>query len=336
MKEFPKETIWQKKIHQFISDPSKVFKTTKGNRLQFLSPGKLNRNPGPDFLDVAILINSNVVICDCEFHIKASDWINHKHSSDPMYANVGLHIIFENDTELYEKFETLVIDPESLPEPREEEPLTENEFIDTIDELQNYALLRLLRKTADARILANSMPLKDALNISIKNYLYKYLAKRHRPVYKNFDFDEFANALTNSELFKFLIDIQNNEQFNITERFYTMMKTRIHNEGNHLRREILLNCVLPLALAIANEEQRIGLFVWFWSTPALNSYGILTTKFKNIPQNFIWQQQGMLEILYNFGKKSKISPQNFLKIGEVLNFFQVGNPPFPSSYNLSD
>jgi len=330
MKENPNEIIWQKKIHQFISDPSKVFKTLNGNRLQFLSPGKINKNHGPDFLDVAILINSNVLICDCEFHIKASDWINHKHSFDPKYSNVGLHVVFENDIMLNENFETIVVDPKKLPETKEDVPITENEYIDTIDELQNYALLRLLRKTAEAKILRNSMPLKDALNISIKNYFYKYLSKRHRPVYKNINVDDYANALTNSELLKFLIDIQNNEQFNITDRFYSMMKTRIHNEGNHLRREILLNCVLPLALAIANEEQRISLFVWFWSTPALNSYGILTTKFKNIPQNFIWQQQGMLEILYNFGKKSKISPQNFLKIGEVLNFFQVGKPPFPS------
>lgn len=336
MKQSAKELIWQKKIHRYISDPSKIFHTISGKRLQFLSPGQLNKNPGPDFLDIAILINSNIQICDCEFHQKASDWINHGHSFEPMYSNIGLHIIFENDFDIQEKFETLLLSPDELPDTDKEEIFPENEYIDTMDELQNYALLRLLRKTAEAKILVNSLKLQDALKLSIKNFMLKYLSKRHRPRFKNTNLDEFVVTLANSELYNFLLDIQNEVQSNITERFYLMMKKKIHTEGNHLRREILLNCVLPLSLAIANEEQRISLFVWFWSTPALNSYGILTTKFKNIPQNFIWQQQGMLEILNSFGRKTKISNQNFLKIGEVLNFFQVGKSPFPSINKLND
>lgn len=336
MKQSAKELIWQKNIHRYISDPSKIFRTLSGKRLQFLSPGQLNKNPGPDFLDIAILINSNIQICDCEFHIKASDWIYHGHSFDPMYSNVGLHIIFENDLDIPEKFETLLLSPKELPDTEKEENIPENEYFETMEELQNYALLRLLRKTADAKILVNSLKLQDALKLSIKNFMLKYLSKRHRPLLKITNLDEFVETLTNSELYNLLLDIQNDVQFNFTERFYLMMKKKIYTEGNHLRREILLNCVLPLALAIANEEQRINLFVWFWSTPALNSYGILTTKFKNIPQNFIWQQQGMLEILNSFGKKTKISNHNFLKIGEVLNFFQVGKPPFPTIEKIKD
>lgn len=324
-----KEISLQQKVHKLISDPSLVFTTDSGKRLQFLSPGYLNRDKGPDFKDIAILLNGSIIICDAEFHKNASDWLAHNHSSDPEYSKVALHIVLNKDVELTSNIETLILKQEDLPliyyDSLQIEP---NDLIDSLEEIQNYALLRLLRKTSEAKVLLEKMNLRDAFETLLKNFLYKYASRKRRPIYKNQNLDELITKLKSSELLVFLEDIQNNLEFNIPERFFKLMKTKFHNEGNHLRREILLNCLLPLSLAIANEEQRINLFVWFWSTPALNSYGILTRKFKNIPQNFIWQQQGMLEILYSYGRRQKISNSQFLKIGEVLNFFFVGNPPF--------
>jgi hypothetical protein len=83
-----------------------------------------------------------------------------------------------------------------------------------------------------------------------------------------------------------------------------MTKQKIAGEGVHLRREILLNAIIPMALALAEEETRIALFAWFWSTPALHSYGVLKRKFPNLPQEFLWQQQGMLEYMREHGRKS--------------------------------
>jgi len=323
------ETQLQKRIHKLISDPSKVFITAGGKRLQFLSPGYINKHEGPDFRDVAVLLNGAVIICDCEFHRNSSDWIQHNHSNDPVYSNVGIHIVFNNDATIDASFETVVINPDELPMIENFTEINEKgEFIDTLEELQNYALLRLLRKTSEARILLNHLNIKEALKTSIHNYLSKYYSRKHRPFYKNLELDEFISALTESELLNFLTDLEKGKEFNIPERLFRLMKTKYHKEGNHIRREIFLNCLLPLSLAISNEEQRISLFVWFWSTPALNSYGILTRKFKNIPQDFIWQQQGMLEILNFHYRGEKISPNKFWKIGEVLHFFQIGNPPF--------
>ncbi|MGB9771663.1 MAG: DUF2851 family protein [Candidatus Kapaibacteriota bacterium] len=319
----------QQRIHKLISDPSKVFTTVAGKRLQFLSPGYLNREKGPDFRNVAILLNGAIIICDCEFHKNASEWLDHSHSFSNEYKNVGVHIVFNNDITINENFETLVINPDDLPtENFDNLEIEFNEYLNTLDELQNYALLRLLRKTSDVKIFLESMPLDIAFETSIRNFLYKYRARKRRPIYKDIILEELISILKNSEMMTFLKDIKNNVSFNIPERFFKLLKMRFHKEGKNLRLEILLNCLLPLSLAIANEEQRIELFVWFWSTPALNSYGILTRKFKQIPQNFIWQQQGMLEILNSFGKKQKISNTNFLKIGEVLNFFHIGSPPF--------
>lgn len=330
MKVSPKEFDFQRRIHRLFSDPSMVFKTFSGKRLQILSPGRHNHNEGPDFLDIAILLEGTIIIGDAEVHNKASEWFAHSHQLDPKYRNVILHIVMAMDAPGIENFETLVIDPTILPQVDGLSEVANNEVIDSLEEIQNYALLRLLRKTSDAQIVYEKLGLEYAFKILIKNFLDKYFSKRHRPFYSRLNIDELIDKFAKSKLFEFLIGIQSPKTENIVEQLFSLMKTKIDIEGNHLRREIILNCLLPLAIVIANEPERISLFVWFWSTPALNSYGKLTRKFPGIPQNFIWQQQGMLEILNNLGKKSNpiaTTIQNF-RIGEVLSFFQVGNPPF--------
>ncbi|MCX7879237.1 MAG: DUF2851 family protein [Ignavibacteria bacterium] len=328
MKESPKEISLQKKVYRFISDPSKVFSTTSGKRLQILSPGQLNRNEGPDFLDTALLLNGTILICDAEFHSKASDWDLHQHLQNPNYRNVGLHIVIENDKKIDFPFETLVIKTSDLKDIDYSTNAGSFEVIESYEEIQNYALFRLLRKTAEAKIIVENMNLEQSFATLIKNFLYRYFSKRHRPIYEKIDIEKFVKDFTESEMTVFLRNIQVGLNFNVSEQIFKLMKTKISTEGNHLRREIILNCLLPLSLAIANEEQRISLFVWFWSTPSLNSYGVLKRKFKNLPQNFLWQQQGLLEILQEYGKKSAGNTPKNLKIGEVLNFFVVGNPPF--------
>lgn len=324
-----KELTIQRQVHKLMSDPSTIHKTTTRKHLQFLSPGYINKEQGPDFKDVAILLNGSVIICDCEFHKKASDWLLHNHNDDPLYSNVGLHIVLQNDTRIEQNFETLVLNPEQLPEVGVEKfDFEPNEYIDSLEEIQNFALLRLLRKTSEAKVLVNNLPFKKAFESSLRKFLQKYSTRKRRPVYKVESLEELISVLSNSQMFDFLLEIQNNTATNIPEKMFQLMKLRFYKEGNHMRRELILNCLLPLALAIANEEQRINLFVWFWSTPALNSYGILTRKFKNLPQNFIWQQQGMLEILNTYQKSTKTKSKNLLKIGEVLNFFYIGAPPF--------
>ncbi len=324
-----KELTLQKRVHKMMSDPSKVFTTLSGKRLQFLSPGYLNKDKGPDFRNVAILLNGTIIVCDCEFHINASDWNLHNHSSEQEYSKVGLHIVINNNSTINNNIETLVVILDDLPEEDYDKlPIEPNELISSLEEIQNYALLRLLRRTSESKILIEEMGLTKAFEISLRNFLFKYSSKKHRPVYNNKELEELIDKIKTSNWLDFLYGIQNDQQIGISETLFKLMKTRIHNEGNHLRREILLNCLLPISLAIANEEQRISLFVWFWSTPAINSYGILTRKFKNIPQNFIWQQQGMLEILNSIGKRTKITNNQYLKIGEVLNFFYIGKPTF--------
>lgn len=321
----------QKIIHRAISDPAIIRQTVSNKRLQILSPGEFNVHEGPDFLESAILLEGNVIVGDIEIHKSASDWIRHNHSSNPAYNNVCLHIVLNNDRIIPKvNFETLVIRDEEIrkhiKEP-EETPANTDNF--TIEELHHFALIRLLRKTSEAQTLLNQNTVLDTMKQQVSTYLTKYNSRRRRPVYTSDTFKAILDTLDNSTAYQFLSDLSSGKDMHIPDMMLHLMKSRIAQEGSHLRREMLLNCILPLAICLANEDSRINLFLWFWSTPALHTYGILTRRFKGMPQNYLWEQQGMLEYMKEYGKRPNIIRETVSKYGfaEVLSFYKLGNSP---------
>ncbi|KAA9340598.1 DUF2851 family protein [Adhaeribacter soli] len=71
---------------------------TAGNEeLVVLKPGNLNTNAGPDFQQASIRINDIVWVGSVEFHVKASNWQRHAHTTDGKYDQVILHVVWEND-----------------------------------------------------------------------------------------------------------------------------------------------------------------------------------------------------------------------------------------------
>ena len=329
------ETELQKYVHRVISDPAMVRITASGKRLQILSPGEFNVHTGPDFLDSAILIEGLVNVGDFEFHKNASDWYKHSHNENPEYRNVILHIVLNNDKPIENTtMETLEIDEaellEAIKQPEKDNPEPDS-F--TMDDLQHFALIRLLRKSAEIQKYLNNEGISQTLYLTVSNYISKYNSRRKRPVYTAQNFDDILKNLHTSAIASFLKDIEESKPISIPDTMLGLMKTKTANEGAHLRREILLNCVLPIALCLASDESRINLFLWYWSTPALHTYGILTRKFKNIPQNFLWEQQGMLEYLKEYGRRPNIVRDAVKNYGfaEILSFYQLGRSPFKNT-----
>jgi hypothetical protein len=74
--------------------------TTQNEFLQIINLGQLNNNQGPDFLQATIKIGHTTLVGSVELHIKTSDWQKHKHTNNPQYKNVILHVVYENDVEL--------------------------------------------------------------------------------------------------------------------------------------------------------------------------------------------------------------------------------------------
>ena len=84
--------IWQHSLYK-----SGDLKTTLGEPLSVIHPGKINRDAGPDFLDARIRIGKTILAGNIELHIKSSDWLKHGHQNDMSYNNLILHVVYVND-----------------------------------------------------------------------------------------------------------------------------------------------------------------------------------------------------------------------------------------------
>ena len=353
----------QVNVFKYLSDPTKTHYSQNGKSLQILSPGRINRFEGPDFLDMAILVGGNILVGNSEFHFKSSDWIKHNHFADQNYNNLLLHIVLEEDlkndlltnnfvdtliidkSQVYKKFEKENINQEnsnSISDSNsieKDNSINDTSYLKIIEDLQHFALIRLLRKTAEIQKILNNNDILTSFKIVIKDFLDRYNGKKRRPVYTNEKIADIIENANKSASYNFLdrlshakdsINYVLTEDLMVIDELQSLLKIKIVNEGSNLRREIIVNCILPFAICLASEKNRIMIFQWYWSTAALNQYGLLKRKFPNIPQNFLWQQQGMLEYLREFGNKSNIISESIRDYGfaEILSFYKSGTNNF--------
>jgi hypothetical protein len=85
--------IWQHKLF----DVTAVTHTVQGDAMQIINTGTLNVNQGPDFINGRIKIADTIWVGEVELHVKASEWILHKHQLDRAYDKVIVHVVYEAD-----------------------------------------------------------------------------------------------------------------------------------------------------------------------------------------------------------------------------------------------
>ena len=93
--------IWKHKKIKFNN-----LKTTTGDSVLVTTVGQHNLNSGPDFFNAQIEIGDQLWAGNVEIHIKSSDWFLHSHEQDQAYDNVILHVVWEDDTEVFRKDNT--------------------------------------------------------------------------------------------------------------------------------------------------------------------------------------------------------------------------------------
>ena len=64
-----------------------------GNRITIFSPGRLNKNEGPDFLEAIIWVKGKMVKGAVELHVHESNWVSHGHQNNLRYKDVILHVV---------------------------------------------------------------------------------------------------------------------------------------------------------------------------------------------------------------------------------------------------
>ncbi len=77
--------------------------TDKGQPIEVYQHGTLNLFAGPDFFNAKLSIGGQLWAGNVEMHIKSSDWYVHGHETDLRYNNVILHVVWENDVEVFRK-----------------------------------------------------------------------------------------------------------------------------------------------------------------------------------------------------------------------------------------
>ncbi len=87
--------------------------TEAGESLEIIHQGTHNLNSGPDFFNAQIRIGKQLWAGNVEIHIQSGDWYVHNHERDSAYDNVILHVVWEHNTDIYQrdnsKIPTLVI-----------------------------------------------------------------------------------------------------------------------------------------------------------------------------------------------------------------------------------
>ncbi|NMH88036.1 DUF2851 family protein [Flavivirga algicola] len=95
--------IWKHKKIQINK-----LKTANGETIIVNTVGHHNLNSGPDFFNAQLTIGNQLWAGNVEIHLKSSDWFLHNHEKDKAYDNVILHVVWEHDTDVFRKDQTII------------------------------------------------------------------------------------------------------------------------------------------------------------------------------------------------------------------------------------
>lgn len=95
-------------IWQFKKFNTAHLRTTAGEAISLLNNGQPNLNGGPDFFNAQLKIDEQTWAGNVEIHIKSSDWYVHNHEVDAAYDNVILHVVYEHDTNIFRKDNSII------------------------------------------------------------------------------------------------------------------------------------------------------------------------------------------------------------------------------------
>lgn len=82
-------------IWQFQYFRNTDLRTVEGEELRIIHPGYRNPNAGPDFTQARLFVGEVEWVGTVEAHVRAADWLLHRHQHDRAYDNVILHIVWE-------------------------------------------------------------------------------------------------------------------------------------------------------------------------------------------------------------------------------------------------
>lgn len=95
-------------VWKFQKFSSKDLKSTNNESILIEKVGGHNLNSGPDFFNSKLSINQQLWAGNVEIHLKSSDWFAHHHEEDAAYDNVILHVVWEDDGEVFRRDNSVI------------------------------------------------------------------------------------------------------------------------------------------------------------------------------------------------------------------------------------
>ncbi|MCF6241171.1 MAG: DUF2851 family protein [Bacteroidales bacterium] len=174
--------IWKYKLYN-----QNKLQTSQGSRLEIISPGVQNFDSGPDFTNAKIKIGSTTWAGNVEIHIKASDWYAHKHQNDKAYNNVILHVVYDNNQEIFnqknEKIPTLELKPDEILLDKYKVLIDNKQVLSCSDDLhflENFKLKLWLNNVLFERLNEKTNFIKEKLTRNKNNWeesFYQIIAR---------------------------------------------------------------------------------------------------------------------------------------------------------------
>jgi hypothetical protein len=301
----------QKKVHAKLLSGTTIIRGISGNLIHVLNPGRLNPYPGPDFMDMAIMMNGELIIGKGEFHKNSSDWYAHNHHLDSRYADVILHIVCKHDVDIHSVKETILIPLDVILSIKSQKSII---ALTNLDDLQDYAFCRLMRRCSEIESLLSALTVEHAaVSTYCIVFLQKRMHQRRRNIKNQDDIHDIIHIFLQSPCINAIMD------HHIDLPDIRILSSHSRNGlHNHLFGELFLNAFFPFLLA-SEVSRRESLIEWYWNQKSVTEYHSLNRRFPDIPQQYIWQQQGILEYLrneYAGGKSCGESLYSYLDIYE--------------------
>jgi hypothetical protein len=332
------ELIWQNALKRYFEANNTSLLTQSGKTVNILSIGKHNHLGGPDFSSACIVVDSELRVGDIEFHKSSGLWFSHNHHTNPAYSNVILHIVFEDDQLFDANFETLVVTKQMLSKYIRTEVVNTDYDTASYDDFQQFAMSRLLRRTSEVYSLLQTHSIEDALRSVTENFLTRYFTLRTRHRYQADELSQMLTNFSNSKLFKGICNGSYATK-DLEKQFDDFIeKEKIKHLGSHLKQEILTNAVLPLTFCIATSLEKQHLLLWYWTAKTRASYSVLYRNYPLISQEYIWQQQGMLEYYKEYTNRQHSNPADLLinySIPDIISYYTLNKPPYFNEHLLS-
>lgn len=331
MKENFLQYIWK---YQLLEN--KYLTTDKGDKIEVIRPGEINRDAGPDFFNSRIKINETTWAGNIEVHINSSDWYRHGHNKNNAYDNVVLQVVKNNDKKVFrsngEEIPTLElnIDNKYI---NSYDLLLKNEFWipcqDQIKKIDKFIVGFWLEHLMIERLENKSNTILEILKHNKNNWeetFYQFIAKNFGFRLNSLSFEMLAKSLPLSALAKHKNNLLQLEAMLfgqagfLNEKIEDGYYIELCKEYQFLKNKFSLKPLDKhvwkfLRLRPVNFPTiRIAQFASFiHNSSALFSKIIEAESLKEIEQLFIIQASEYWDNHYNFGKESAKRKKKFGK-----------------------